>query len=1348
MNKQFFACLILCMAWCFSANAEVVTRQQALQKAQQFMGGKQFSEPAQRRGQMLSSSSAAYYVFNAESEGGFVIVAGDDRMPEILGYSEHGKLDIETAACGLKWLLGAYEQMAKGIERGDIQPANRRARAAKDPVAPFVSTTWGQSTPYNTMCPKANGARCVTGCVATAMAQIMNYYRWPNETSVPIPAYTTQTNKISMPQLATTTFTWGHLNKNHLSKLMLYCGQSVQMDYGPKESGAGEPHEALKDYFGYDEGINLVMREEFSDDQWDGKLYDELASQRPIYYFGYDGQSGHAFILSGYKDDHYYINWGWDGEADGYFILDGISPAVGAYNFGQGAVIGIKPKGEPSPVTCYPRRIVVENAGSIIMGESVRGEETIRRLTAEYPENFIGIQTYSGGYNALEGAEHYAYMGQKFRGVCGSSYINRTTLLESYYKEIKDLVEMLKDGACADVSATATYAKPDKSAIRVTAESTFGFDASDEDFRLAFVLLEDKVGPYTQDNSFYSNPSAPDDSNDWLNEWRHNDSQVTMMYDNVLRGVYSDDQGIAGSLPSTVEKGKTYHYEFTFSVPIPQYSNITYNKDNYRVVALLIDKSTGEIMNACKAKIDYDESVKNLGFEFVNVSKKLANAETVIRKSRGMAEENLEMSTDHKSGGLKLRTFDGKKVSGTAKLDILTNTLGTPVITWNMGGEPETVSGNTKEISFSTDANGIADVLLKASGISQFGLLEARITATVNGASQSVIVKFIHRQTDGDIGENIQLVNGESWWNNAPGYSTWMQGTKKEERYSAATYIPANLFEDKVPTINGIGFKGSTSGMANVTLWISSHLPATGEKPDIASFNFPDDEINLDFESWNYMAFRQHYQIPEKGVYVGYSFDIVDMNTFRSNTPVIFSEKTRDNALFFKTESMPEWIDRFDDTQGNLALQILFGGSVLMKNAVRIMKVEPTYALANTIGKLHFQVRNEGSEPLSYIEFDGDFGHHRIDMYLPPYESSNPEFFPGLEVNVGSEATYTEKVLTLSKVNGKPNEYSEGSVMIPLFISRKESASVAVLEEFTATWCGYSPAASLDIENYQQTFGDKLITICAHAKCEKSNDPMDLAAYSDVRELSGGEYPTFVINRTGTPAGPAWTMGNDLAKYINLALAEKVPCSVELGAAWDNEARDAIKIQTRTTFELNAQKLPFEIGYVILEDGMSGEGAEWAQRNDYSGIEDIYDKRLEELTKLPVLIYGQKYDHVPVAAWGAYKGVDGSLPSSVSAGVPIEGSFVADIGSNKLIQNKENLSVVALVVNKESGKIINAAKCKVGDTLSPSSITSTSAENSLFDVYDMLGRKVRHTATSLNGLSRGIYIINGRKVVK
>ena len=1336
-----FVFLLLTFSVALISFAGEITEAEALQKAQQFMQGKQFVAAsvnnARRAGSMSQSeTNIGYYIFNAKYNGGFVIVSADDRMPEILGYSNHGCIDIEAAPCGLKWLLGAYEQMAKTVSEQNVQLSHRTNRTDKAPIAPFITTTWGQSTPYNAMCPRANGARCLTGCVATAMAQIMNYYRWPNEVTKPIPAYITQIHKISMPQLEPTTFTWGHMNKNQLSKLMLYCGQAVKMEYGPKVSGAGAPDEALKTFFDYDENLRFVNRDDTPVEDWDDMLYEELAAQRPVYYCGYDSESGHAFVLCGFQEDHYYINWGWDGDADGYFILDGLSPAVGAYNLYQGAVIGIKPKGEPTPISYYPRRIVMENNANTYMGESVIGEESVKRLTEDYPDHFIGIQTYSANYS-LNGAENYTYMLQKY-SCYPNCYLNRSTSISPYYKDLKNLVEMQKDKAYADINATATFAKPDKSAITVTAESIFGFSSFDEDFRLAFVLLEDNVGPYTQDNSFYSNPSAPDDPTDWMNEWVHKAPQVEMMFNNVARGIYGDALGIAGSLPATIEKGKTYHYEYSFNVPIPPYSNITCNKDNFRVVALLIDKSTGEIMNACQTKIGYDANIEKLGFEFENKSKKLANSEIVVWKSKGMAEDNLEISTYQKTDGLKLRTFNGQQASGTSKLEILNNTLGNPVITWGMGGTPETISGDTKEMSFTTGANGIADIQLKASGISQFGELEARITATVNEASQSVIVKFVHSQTDGLTGDNIQLNDGEAWWANASSYAEWRQGTEKEERYHAATHIPSNLFGDKVPTIDGIGFWGTTSGMANVTLWISSHLPAAGEEPDIACFSFPEDEMIL--EEWNYMVFRQQYQIPEQGVYVGYSFDIVDMNTFRSGKPVLFGEKTRDNAFWFRTESMPEWIDRFDDTQGNLSLQILYGGNVQKKNAVKIFRVEPTYALTNSEAKVHFQITNEGSEPLSYIEYDGDFGHHRMDIYLPPYASSNPEYFPGLEFNTDDEATYTHKKLTVSKVNGKENESEEGSAMVPVFVSRKESPSVAVLEEFTATWCGYSPAASLDIKSYQETFGEKLITICAHAKCESHPEPMDLPAYSDVRELSDGEYPTFVINRTGTPAGYAWTIGNDLAKYINLALEEKIPCALELGAAWDNDQRDAIKIHTRTTFELNASELPFLLGYVLLEDSLSGEGAEWAQQNAYSGIEDIYDKKLEELTKLPPLIYGYKYNNVPVAAWDAYKGVEGSLVGPYTAGQTIEGTFRADIGGSTLIQNKDNLSVVALIVNKETGKIINAAKCKIGDTLPPADITSLRVVNKSYDVYDMQGRRVNHP-------SKGLYIMNGKKYV-
>ncbi len=1335
--KRIFTFLLIVFACIITASAERITEQQALQKAQQFMKGKQFANPEKSRGRDNGAQKQqGYYVFNAE-DGGFVIVAGDDRMPEILGYSEHGKIEMEAAPCGLKWLLGCYEQMAKSESP---LPARNKTRAVKPAIAPFVTTTWGQSTPYNAMCPRVNGARCVTGCVATAMAQIMNYYCWPNEVTKPIPGYTTFTNKVSMSELEPTTFTWGHLNKANLSKLMLYCGQAVEMNYGPKESSAGDPANALKEYFGYEENLRIVSKSDYADDTWNDILYEELAAQRPIYYCGNDEVSGHAFILCGYANDHFYVNWGWDGGADGYYVLDGFSPAVGAYNNYQMAVIGIKPKGEPAPVTFFPRRIVMENFAWIGNSQNVLGIESIKRLTSEYPDNFIGIDLHAS--DQMEGAENYGYMSNRL--LCfPNSYINRITNLSPYYTDIKPIVEAQKNAATAIVDATATYAKPDRSAIKVNAESIFGFNSSNEDFRLAFVLLEDNVGPYTQDNSMYSNPSKPDNPNDWMNDWVHKGQQVEMTFDCVARGIYGDARGIEGSLPSTIESGKSYNYEYTFNVPKPKWDWITYNQNNFRVVALLIDKSTGEIMNACQTNITYDKSIENLEFEFINEGKRLTSGEIAEWKSKGIAEDNLTIGTNLTPNGLKLCSFNRNKISGTANLEILTNTLGSSSITWEMGGENLEVNENSKTITFSSNANGVIDVLLKANDIQQFGILEAKLTATVNDVSQSVIIKFVHRQTEAFLGDDIELSDGQAWWNNSD-EGSYMQGTHQEERYYAATFIPANLFGEKVPTIDGVGFYGSTSGMANIKVWLSSHLPASGEEPDIANICFPDDELKID--EWNKMVFHQQYPIPGDGIYIGYSFDIVDMNTFRSSTPVIFSEKTRENALWFKTESMSEWIDRFDDLQGNLDLRILFGGNAIKKNAVSISTIPPVYALTNSTVRIPITIRNDGCEMASGIIADGDFGRIRIPVAMSPYCTFNYL----LPVNVGTKAEFRHGTIQIAEVNGVPNESNDNSANVDLYVSRQKSPTNVVLEEFTATWCGYSTQANMVMDEFRKEFGDSLITICVHGCSMNANDPMYIPEYDDVRTLSGGAYPSLVINRQGNAINNAWTpfFECDLGEFVKEAYDVKIPGSIEVGAEWNDESHEAINIQTRTTFELNATELPFQIAYVLIEDGMSGEGDEWAQNNVYSGIEEIYDRRLEELTKLPPLIYGQKYYNVPVAAWDAYKGVPGSLTGPFTAGVPVEGSFLADIKDNKLIQNKENLSVVALIVNKDTGKIINAAKCKIGETLTPSYIDVITTERKTSDIYDIRGQKVGSQGTSTENLPKGVYIINGKKIVK
>ena len=1371
MRKLF---LLLACLFSVAIYAGHISEQEALQKARQFMHDKQFATTGVDNTHRAASASqpetnSGYYIFNAENNSGFVIVSADDRMPEILGYSNHGSIDIETAPCGLKWLLGCYDQMAKVVSEQDVQLSHRANRADKAPVAPFITTTWGQSTPYNALCPRIDGARAVTGCVATAMAQIMNYYRWPNQTTVPIPEYTTFTNKILMPQLEPTTFTWGHLNKDQLSKLMLYCGQSVKMDYGPDASGAGIIDEALKTYFGYNENLRFVGRDDYSDELWNNMLYEEIAEQRPVYYCGYDGMEGHAFVLCGFNDDHFYINWGWDGAADGYYILDGISPSIGAYNLGQGGVIGIKPNGTPTPITYYPRQIVMEDKAwtSVgLEGRYVIGIETIKRLTEDYPDNFIAIETHVS--DPMEGAENYTYMIQRYGG-SPCCYINRNTYMSPYYEDIKPIVELLKDKAFAKVEATAVYAKPDKSAITVKSETTFGFNGTDEDFRLAFVLLEDKVGPYIQDNSLYSNPSAPDNPDDWLNYWVHQGTQVEMLFDNVARGIYGDAQGMRGSLPSTVEKDKCYQYEYTFNVPTEKDFSGTgwvinpFNSDNFRVVALLIDKSTGEIINACQTNILFDESVKQLSFEFMNNGKKVPSGETLSWKSKGKAEDNLKLGTNLKSDGLKLCTFDGKQASGTATLEILTNTLGTSDLTWGMGGNTITMTGSSQDISFTTGSTGNLDVQFTANDIRQFGELDAKLTATINGASQSVNIKFVHKQADAQYGRGIELAEGQSWWNNAivnfdespVGY---MQGTGREERYSAATYIPAHLFGNTIPTIDGISFFGSTTGLENIEVWISTHLPAEGEKPDIATYSFPDEEFLL--EKFNDVVFHQAHEIPGEGVYVGYSFDVVEMNTFRSATPVMFSEKTRDNALWFKTESKPKWIDRFDDLQGNLQLRILFGNGVIKKNAVGIKTIEPVFALTNTTHRLLFELANEGSNHVNSLDLEIEGGINLIGV---------PDMIPGyyqyyeMNVNTGSVAEFQNRKLTITKVNGVPNESEYKSAIIPFYISDKNEDSKVVLEEFTGTWCGYTPAANLALAAYQEEFGDQLIIINAHHGRTNDEDPrlnavdpMELSDYEELYSLSGGRYPSCTLNRI-----PRW--GNEYSYYplyegegqgtfnlnVNIAkiLAKPMPAAIEVGAEWTDDNKNAINIYTRTTFELNASELPLQIGYVLLEDGLSGEGEEWAQANFYSGIESIEDRALKELTKLPALITGQEYNNVAVAAWGPYKGVDGSLVGPYAVGKSIEGSYTADITGNQHIQNKDNLSVVALLVNKEDGTIINAAKCKIGDTLPPTDITSVRTTTNAYDVYDLQGRQLRHAATSLDGLPHGIYIANGRKFV-
>ena len=343
-----------------TVSAKEVTEQQALLKAQRFMQGKQLRTRNLHRA--ASAKSNSYYVFNAESNGGFVIVSGDDRTEEILGYSDKGTFRMEQMPENVKTWLAFYEQSIKSLEGQQSQKVTNRA--SRPVIAPLIKTQWNQYSPYNLQCPMDGGELSVTGCVATALAQVMYYHRWPQEATGVIPAYTTKTKGFYMPELPATTFKWDKMQETYagdetgeaadaVAELMRYCGQINEMNYSSESSGASLNTSRLAELFGYSKGMFTAWRSDYYSSQWEDMIYEELANGRPVLYSGSSATGGHQFICDGYDENGlFHINWGWGGYCDGYFLLsvanpDGRGAGGGSssegYAAAQDALLGFKP---------------------------------------------------------------------------------------------------------------------------------------------------------------------------------------------------------------------------------------------------------------------------------------------------------------------------------------------------------------------------------------------------------------------------------------------------------------------------------------------------------------------------------------------------------------------------------------------------------------------------------------------------------------------------------------------------------------------------------------------------------------------------------------------------------------------------------------------------------------------------------------------------------------------------------------------------------------------------------------------------------------------------------------------
>ena len=462
MKKISFLSALLALSTV--AFAAPVGRQQAQQKAVAFLEKQNksaqlsSSAPFRAKSAALTVEQSPYYIFNTEGNKGFIIVSGDDRTEEILGYSDAGSFDPENIPDGLQALLDAYEQEIN--ELGDMEvfedvaAKSRKAMARpRQSVEPFNKRTWSQGSPHNGQLPTLSGSHCSVGCVGVAMAEAIGCFSYPSSVKA-ISSYTCASG-VKASALAAATINWKNICDNYIdvtttsaqqsevAKFFRYVTQSITTNYKSSSSTSNPSRipAALKTYFNFESTAKQINATDYSFDDFIDILYNEVAEHRPVIVSGFslatlaNASAGHSYIMDGYdKDDLFHFDWGWGGSCRGYYRLSALSPFQNvrnrAYMKSLSAVVGIQPKGY---------------GGTVHQSEI---EEQDRSLTL----TSVSVPTSTSAVSSVT-----VSVGMQNQNDVANNYDHAVALYDSNYGFVKILKSYAGAAFATDASKTSTY---------------------------------------------------------------------------------------------------------------------------------------------------------------------------------------------------------------------------------------------------------------------------------------------------------------------------------------------------------------------------------------------------------------------------------------------------------------------------------------------------------------------------------------------------------------------------------------------------------------------------------------------------------------------------------------------------------------------------------------------------------------------------------------------------------------------------------------------------------------------------------------------------------------------------
>ena len=1287
--------LLSCLLAVTSVFARQISRQEAFEKAQQFMQGKQLLHGNQSRipGQLKAESLQPtqsfrnFYIFNAESNGGFVIVSADDRTQGILGYANCGEIDIQKMPCQMQWLLNYYEVAIAQLSPDDTNDTGHnvtRSSDSKPNIVPLIDTQWSQGEPYNALCPthQGSGSKCVTGCVATAMAQVINYYRWPQAATASVSAYTTMTHGFMMPALPAKQFDWNNMGNTSIAQLMLYCGQSVHMDYDPAASGAftSEMPTALINVFGYSKSATLAGRGSYSDEQWEQMVYDELQQGHPILYSGQSPDAGgHAFIIDGYADGLYHLNWGWGGYCDGYFTLDKLNPNMdNGFNYSQEMILNAcppadagdisRPKAIVTGITCSERYL--ERTASDIAFPAFTVTSTVESDLASEATLQIGLALYDD--NGL-----VKVLAQETRGFSPSdSYTMEAqvtldaNLPQGEYRIVAINRSGDTEGWLANLGGTTRYV-----AVSI-AETSLQLQPMPKSEDGQWVI---DFGVHTIDGITYN---------------------LVSEYDNLRATIlpYNETGRYKGDIyvPNNVSyQNMVFNVWHNNHYPIDKdYSSLNNSSFSYSPELTMLSTPVSLSVNSCSqlANIELREGITSFyAIAGCPLLKTITYPSTCNHIVAPRDCDNLNSITILNTHKVEINFYWNtcwSKESTPALKDI-----------YFSGGIPPSITGEIPQVNTDITIHiplGTMEIY-KRSNWKEWNLVEDQPIVPIN-------VTLDYCGNDDEAPQNLDgmgvgVFGGDNYnVEFAMRIPTSHLDTYKNCQITAIEYYTPSPFANDCHYEDAEYVFITTPGMDYLTKQSAKTVRGTWTKVELSQpYTITGEELfvgigrsqmlqiwwaNYDFIENGFWARTvdkagtpkvwdkpdYHYPFPIRAIIEG---DNLPTDVVIACAELIESstvQQMRENCI---AKTAPIATKIADVKNENKYLVCVKENNAIHYTSQSTIAQSPQ-KISSDKKQVRLKVRNHTPRLVKQITVDWDIDGIEQKPYIIEtalLTNQDEVVYVDLPNNLQGR-THTIN-FNVSEIDGEPdaiqaNSNIEVSFSMPAttYFPRK-----IVMEEATGTWCGWCPRGIVAIKDMTERYPDNFIAIAIH---------------DDVMTPTEGYYNPFYSMVSGVPTSrinrsywyDPWPFDIEEMKDQGIAM---IKANAEFSLI------NQVEINTETTFGFDDNgSAEYRIAYVVVEDNVGP----YMQANYYSNtvVSDDPNGLLDWWVHQGAYVETM-YNDVARAIYD-YDGVVGLLPKKIVEGETYQSKFTLTLPDN--IQNVENLKVITLLIDSRTGEILNA----------------------------------------------------------